>query len=1302
MYSEDNRVVWVLTAAFGLSLALLACSGCDHCGANVGVGNSSTEGVCVIGPEGGICNNGDCVLLVPPGALSDTWEISVSEVVPTDPDIASVTLGPRLCVVGPDGLSFAASADLRIRLNPQEIPESYTEDELIGFATSQGDFVPMVGGRYDPPAAFFSVPITEDGSFGVTVAPSRIVARSVLGEELQEIYDEATFFRNISSQPIYAAFHDGQRFYVASGGRLLIYEDGIPSSSTAMPDVVLGKPDLVLNPQVASSSNTVGAIKSIWSDGQRLVISVTNRILIWLTIPVQDYWPADVVLGQSSFASTEANAGGLNASSLNMVHHVFSDGERLFAADLKNNRWLIWDPFPMVSGAPASLVIGQPDFKSNTADGGSIPANQPKAIYANGSALCIASAYSGTLAFCINGLPTTNNPAHDFTLGVNTVCRFTDVNFCFPAAMSGFAHEGMTLRDGGRRVAVWTVTPTASGVPCDFVLGRPNPFLGGGLSGGITASSLTEGGYAGFFAAEGRPLLAPDITRVLIWDSPPGYDFAPADGVFGQPGFTTAEAGVDYRSVGAHTLAHPWRGSSNGTMAAIADRSNNRVALYGLPYSTGDDAQVVVGQPDGTSFLLNSGRAPDASTLSGPEDALLDGTRLIVADSQNHRVLIWNSVPTQDGQAADVVIGQPDFESNRPNHGNADLDGDRDCDADASGFFYPTSVASDGTRLWVSDRMNHRVVLFDPIPDTNGASAMAVLGQPDLTSNDPNGGAGVWHPRADGLWQPAGLALDLDAQRLYVADEENNRVVGFDVAGSFDATADIVLGQPDFTTLSNPNFITNSINPGQPADPPPSASTFEAPLDVEVAEGALLVADTRDHRVAVYTSIPVASGAAPDLYLGQQSSTESYENALGVNSASLAGPAGIFTSSGEVWVCDSSNNRVIIHGASPGGLSTFREADRVMGQVDFGTRGLNQGIGISAILDQPGDVCLDGNRLYVADTAHSRVLVFFQAPETDHVLPDLVLGQTSLSGTQENRGGLAGPSTMNRPEGLACGNGVLVVADSGNHRLLLWNTQPDVDGAEADHVIGQPDGQSSEPNGGAGPTHAGPLSFYLPTSLALQGGGLVVADTGNNRVLSYSALPTQPDAVPDAVLGQNDFETNLPNHGSSAANSDTLSSPRGITFLGDTWLAVADSVNNRVLLYSLPLQPGQIAEAVLGQPDFTSRQAHGVQGEIGPGTLSYPTGLATDGVFLFVSDTNDNRVLGFLLPLAETAAEALIVIGQPDFTNTQPLPTREGLAGPSGLAALAGSFHETTLWVADSRNDRAVLFARISRLTAAY
>ena len=55
------------------------------------------------------------------------------------------------------------------------------------------------------------------------------------------------------------------------------------------------------------------------------------------------------------------------------------------------------------------------------------------------------------------------------------------------------------------------------------------------------------------------------------------------------------------------------------------------------------------------------GNTPNAKSMRGPQGVWIQNGRLYVADTQNNRVLIFNRIPTSNGAAADVVLGQPDF-----------------------------------------------------------------------------------------------------------------------------------------------------------------------------------------------------------------------------------------------------------------------------------------------------------------------------------------------------------------------------------------------------------------------------------------------------------------------------------------------------------------------------------------------------------------------------------------------------------------------------------------------------------------
>src|SRR5215213_3136764 len=65
-------------------------------------------------------------------------------------------------------------------------------------------------------------------------------------------------------------------------------------------------------------------------------------------------------------------------------------------------------------------------------------------------------------------------------------------------------------------------------------------------------------------------------------------------------------------------------------------------------------ASVVLGQPDFTTTTVNI--PATRSSLRLPTAVASDGVRLVVADTDHNRVLIWNSIPTLNNQPADVVV----------------------------------------------------------------------------------------------------------------------------------------------------------------------------------------------------------------------------------------------------------------------------------------------------------------------------------------------------------------------------------------------------------------------------------------------------------------------------------------------------------------------------------------------------------------------------------------------------------------------------------------------------------------------
>src|SRR6185369_2605268 len=173
------------------------------------------------------------------------------------------------------------------------------------------------------------------------------------------------------------------------------------------------------------------------------------------------------------------------------------------------------------------------------------------------------------------------------------------------------------------------------------------------------------------------------------------------------------------------------------------------------------------------------------------------------ADTQNHRVLIFNSIPTSNGAAADLVLGQKNLSSfvepDLTKNGN---------DATPTSLSSPVSVSSDGVRLFVSDLGHNRVVIWNSIPTANAAPADVAVGQPDLNTAIANNSTALCpsngtdsdnkptYPRfCEATMDFPRFALS-DGQRLFVADGGNDRVLVYNqVPTKNGVAADAIIGE---------------------------------------------------------------------------------------------------------------------------------------------------------------------------------------------------------------------------------------------------------------------------------------------------------------------------------------------------------------------------------------------------------------------------------------------------------------------------------------------------------------------------
>jgi hypothetical protein len=357
-------------------------------------------------------------------------------------------------------------------------------------------------------------------------------------------------------------------------------------------------------------------------------------------------------------------------------------------------------------------------------------------------------------------------------------------------------------------------------------------------------------------------------------------NFAAANVVIGQKKFNGSGCNrkPEGGKPGKNTICGPeGAGAAGGTTFFLPDSGNVRVLGFkGVPKKNGASAKFVLGQ---TKFTKEN-FGVSGTLFEFPSAVVTAGSQLLMTDFSNSRVLIWNKLPTKTNTPADLVVGQSNLTSNTSA-------------ATQSGLNHPEIglFVADG-KLFVSDRNNNRVLIWNSIPTANGAPADVVIGQPDFTSSDG-------HTTQTGLDEPEGLWSD--GTQLVVADEANNRVLIWNTIPTTNgAPADLVVGQPDFTALDNPE--------------PPNEQSLNQPGGVASDGSSLYVEDSSNNRILVYSPFPTSNNPEASVVLGQADFTHSDRNAgnASASAQTLDFPFGLSIIGTQLIVNDFGNNRYLI------------------------------------------------------------------------------------------------------------------------------------------------------------------------------------------------------------------------------------------------------------------------------------------------------------------------------------------------------------------------------------------------------
>ncbi len=353
---------------------------------------------------------------------------------------------------------------------------------------------------------------------------------------------------------------------------------------------------------------------------------------------------------------------------------------------------------------------------------------------------------------------------------------------------------------------------------------------------------------------QGISSMLPSPTAELTYSRKCPVCVGQATVVLGQPDFTTTTENIPATP---NSLRLPTSVATDGVHVVVADTNHNRVLIWNrMPSINNQAADVVVGQADMKSSGLPSGNTPTAKSMRGPQGVWILNGRLFVADTQNNRI------PTANGAAADVVLGEPDFTT----FVEPDLTQQK-TSASAQNLLNPVAVTSDGVRLFVTDLGYNRVLIWNTIPTANYAAADVVIGQPDMNSSVPNN------------------AFTSDP-----ADTTHKET-------------------PVLCATSNGND-TNS----NPTYPNVCNATLNFPRFALAGGGRLFIADGGNDRVLVYNKIPAQNAPSADIIIGQLGGTV---NQASDAADSLRTPMSLAWDGASLYVSDAYNRRVTVYSLAP-------------------------------------------------------------------------------------------------------------------------------------------------------------------------------------------------------------------------------------------------------------------------------------------------------------------------------------------------------------------------------------------------
>ena len=622
-------------------------------------------------------------------------------------------------------------------------------------------------------------------------------------------------------------------------------------------------------------------------------------------------------------------------------------------------------------------------------------------------------------------------------------------------------------------------------------------------------------------------------------------------------------SGIDFNNTGGALLFnHPMNITTDGTRLLLADTRNNRILIWNSLPGGNVAPDLVLGQ---ANFTTNN-PGTDMSGLNWPVGVATAGGKVVVADTYNDRILIWNTFPTSNAQAADLSI-----EFNNPADPKENVE-------------WPWDVWTDGKKLIVTSTgsVPSTVLIWNTFPTANNQKADLYL-----KGKSPDDGT-------DRFGTPRTIGTDGET---YLVIGDHNAVGQSTDVGSFFWNS--------FPTTDNQQYDFFMANPEDPN---------------QMMWGGVMTSDGKfitvaSPGIAIWNSVPM-SVSDPDLFVGKSSGTCD-ETGYYFNNGD--GCDLVVTSSGKLYVSLYNSNKVVAFNSVP--TSSTKCPDFAIGAPDIDTNTLDTNYIITN-----GMPATNGSNLFVSSDFDSKLYVWKSIPSQNGTHPDTVYeldfqpwdnalyGNTFVIGGKQTiqiwttlpitgnpaditfDGGI-GAVSFQRIVGIALDDKYLYVADNTAGKLYVWDALPDAsssplfsldisgigrifsDGtylsvipSEQKVQIYSVDGLSSSSSPVAEiPASGASYTLNLPGNTLIAEDHFFIADTSFNRVLGWESIEGAINGNdPDVVLGQEDFSMS---NTEPAIGKDRLFMPVGLAFYTDRLWVGEFKFSGRLVGFEYPDLP---------------------------------------------------------------------------------------------------------------------------------